>query len=290
MDNERLQNGVLCNLKAGRWDASTRLDKDKLGRSVPKEIVRAMQDLIEDRSRLKDIATIRRTAKGELMRHSIPFPVDGVWFVPKDQIPYLDKKFTELKAENDKRVDALLRDYGTLKTRMRRKYPAYYKPEKYPTRKELRKKYDFSWQFFNIAMPNGGKSSVLSAAMYKREQAKFSNMVKEMEEMTVNLVANRLLQRIDNLKKQCSGGRINTLTVDSVDDFLGKWEDLWSGYVDDTKMHSIMRQLKTQMKNVTADDLKDSEAVREKVGNKMDRLINKLKAIPDVQLKRKLDV
>ncbi len=289
MELEQLQTGVLCNLKVGRWDASTKFDKNRLGSDVPKEIVRAMQDLIDDRTRLKDIATIRRTAKGELMRHSIPHPIDGCWFVPKEQIPYLDEKFTELKAENDDRVNALLRDYSKLKDRMHRKYPKYYKPEKYPTRKELRQKFYFSWQFFDIGLPNG-KSGVLPPAMYKREQKKFSNMVKEMEEMTVNLVANRLLQRIDNLKKQCSGGRINTLTVDSVDDFLGKWDDLWSGYVDHSKMHSIMKQLKTQMKKVTADDLKDSEAFREEVGNKMDKLINRLKKIPDVQLKRKLDV
>jgi len=123
MKIEKLQEGVLCNLKIGRWNASAKLPKDKLGSEMPKEIIRAMQDLIEDRKFLKDVATIRRMAKGELSRHSLPFPIDGVWFVPKDQIDYLDHQFKQLKSENDKRVKVFIDNYNKLKASMKRKYP-----------------------------------------------------------------------------------------------------------------------------------------------------------------------
>ena len=79
MKAEQLQDGALCQLKMGRWDASVKMKKGELGGSVPQEIVRAMQDLVEDRTLLKDLATIRRSAKGLLMRNSLPFPVDGVF-------------------------------------------------------------------------------------------------------------------------------------------------------------------------------------------------------------------
>lgn len=289
MELEKLQEGSMCNLKIGRWDASAKLPKDKIAKSMPKEIIRAMQDLVEDRSLLKALATIRRMAKGELMRHSIPFPVDGVWFVPKEYITFLDERFTELKEENDDRVDTLVGRYGKLKADMKSKYPTYFRPEKYPSVEELRRKYYFNWNFFNIGLPNG-KSSVLSPKVYKREQRKFAGMIKEMEEMTVNLVANRLVRRINKLAGQCSSGKVNAGTVNSIDRFLQKWDELWSGYVDETKMKSIMRQLKAQMKKVDTESLKDSEDLREQVGTKIESLVSKIKAIPNVQLKRKLDV
>lgn len=289
MELEKLHEGSMCNLKIGRWDASAKLPKDKLGKGIPKEIIRAMQDLVDDRTLLKDLATIRRTAKGELMRHSIPFPVDGVWFVPKEHIPYLDDRFSELKEENDDRVETLIANYGKLKSRMKKKYPSFYRKDKYPSVAELRKKYYFNWNFFNIGLPNG-KASVLSPKMYRREQRKFAGMIKEMEEMTVNLVANRLVRRIKKLSSQCDSGKINAGTVNSIDRFLNKWDELWSGYVDETKMKSIMRQLRSQMKKVDTESLKDSEELREQLGGKISGMISKIKSIPNVQLKRKLDV
>ena len=290
MKAEQLQEGVLCNLKIGRWDASAKLSKDKLGKDVPKEIIRAMQDLIEDRRLLKDIATIRRMAKGHLMRNSLPFPIDGVWFVPKDRIDYIDHQFKQYKKENDARVELLINNYSKLKASMKKKYPDYYRPKKYPSVSQLRVKFYFNWQFFHIALPKSGKASVLSPKLYKREQEKFNGMIKEMEEMTVTLIANRLFHRINRLSEQCSSGKVNKGTITSIDRFLKNWNDLWSGYIDQKRLRTIMAQLKAQMKTVSADNLKDNEDYREKIGNKMDSLLSKIKNIPDVKLKRKLDI
>lgn len=290
MKLEKLQEGVLCNLKIGKWNASAKLPKDKLGKDVPREIIRAMQDLIEDKKFLKDISTIRRMAKGKLLRHSIPFPIDGIWFVPKDQIEYLDHQFKQFKEENDKRVDVFIKNYSKLKASMRAKYPDYYRPEKYPSIPSLKRKFYFNWQFFHISLPKSGKASVLSPKMYRKEQEKFQGMIKQMEEMSVSLIGQRLLKRINRLSGQCASGKISSATVNSIDKFLDKWNELWSGYVDEKRLRTIMIQLKSQMKTISADRLKDSEDLREEIGNQMDKLMSKLKDIPNISLKRKLDL
>lgn len=290
MKAEQLQEGVLCNLKIGRWDASAKLPKDKLGNDVPKEIIRAMQDLVEDRRLLKDIATIRRMAKGHLMRNSLPFPIDGVWFIPKDRIEYIDHQFKQYKEVNDERVETLIKNYSKLKASMKKKYPEYYRPKKYPSISQLRKKFYFNWQFFQIALPKGGKASVLSPELYKKEQQKFNDMIKQMEEMTVTIIAQKLFKRINLLSEQCSSGKVNAGTINSIDRFLKNWTQLWSGYVDAKRLRTIMAQLKAQMRTVSADHLKDSEDFRKTIGGKMDSLLTKLKNIPDIKLKRKLDI
>lgn len=286
---EQLQEGVLCSLKMGRWDASIRMDKSKLGKEVPKAIVRAMHDLVDDRTLLKDMATIRRMAKGLLQRNSIPFPIDGVWFVPKEKIVMLDEEFEKFKDEHAVRLGKFMDDYGKLKRDFKKKYPTYYNEEKYPSKKKLRDKFRFDWQFFQIGLPDKG-AKILSAKMYKRETEKFSGMVKQMEEMTISMVGNMLFRRIKKLSGQCETGKINAGTFNSVDRFLHRWDDLWKDHVDEKKLTLIMAQLKREMKKASVDRLKDNESFREAVNSQLETTMEKIKAIPNFTLKRKLDI
>jgi hypothetical protein len=114
MKQEVMQEGVLCQLKMGRWDASIRMSKDKFGKELPKEIVRAMQDLVEDRTLIKNLDAIRRSAKNTLKNNSLPFPVDGIFWCPKDKIPLLDDCFTKLKVERRKSLSGTCRSSSAI--------------------------------------------------------------------------------------------------------------------------------------------------------------------------------
>lgn len=290
MTPERLQkDGALCQLKMGRWGASVRIPKNKLPKDLPKEIVRASNDILEDRTLLKDLATIRRMAKGFLMRYSLPFPVDGVFWVDKKHIPEIDEKFQEYQKEYFARRDILKSRLDAEKKKFKKKYPEWYNEKYYPSKERLDKKYYFHWNFFQMNVPDKD-AGILSAAMIKKEQEKLRGMVKEMEEMTINLVGNMLHRRIDKLAGQCESGKINAATFDSIERFLQRWDEIWRDGVDEKKMRMIMVQLKKHMKTASADKLKDNEDFRESMGKKLEGLVEKLEAIPDFQLKRKLDI
>ena len=289
MTPEQLQEGALCQLKIGKWDASVRMSKDKLGKSVPKEIVRAMQDLVEDKTLLKDLTTIKRSTKNMLKNHSLPFPVDSVFWVPKNTITYLDEYFAEQKAEYMRRKEILKRKLPIMKRRFKQKYPKFYEERYYPTRPELDKKYYFEWNFFHFAVPDK-KTQVLSPAQYKREQQKFRAMVHEMEEMTVNLIGNELLNRIDTLRQQCENDEINAGTVNSIERFMEKWNNLWKGNVDNKKLHGIMKSMRVQMKRTSAEKLKNNDDFREKAAEKLEKIIGRIQNVPNLELKRKIDV
>jgi len=289
MTPDQLQEGVLCQLKMGRWDASKRLSKDKLGRSVPKDIVRAMQDLIEDRTLLKDLATVRRSAKGLLKRSSLPFPIDSVFWVKKENINTLDEKFIEFKQMNIDRVETLCDKYGAMKKSFKKKYPDYYDPKDYPTKDELRRKFYFYHNFFQISVPDKS-TQILSPAVYRRETKKLRDMVKQMEDMTVDMVGNMLFKRVEKLAGQCDSGKINGGTVASIERFLGRWDDLWRDHVDQTRLKMVMARLKKEMKGTSAERLKNNEDFRAKMGSALEGMMEKIQQIPDFELKRKLDV
>lgn len=289
MNQDQINEGCFCSLKMGRWDARAPLPADRLGKKIPTEIIRAKQDTIEDRTLLGDLLSIRRTAKGVLKRNSLPFPIDGIFWVPKDKIPYLDEQFLGFKAEYEVRVTKLCDNIKKMEEAFKHKYPKYYNPNNYPSQKILKKKFYFYWTFLHFMAPSK-KTKVLSPALYKREQEKFTNMINQMEEMTINLIGNSLLDRIDKLSSQCESGKISKGTINSIDKLLKRWTDLWENHVDENKLKSIMTSLKSQMKNISTERLKNNEDFRNRVKGKLGIMSKKIKRIPDFALKRKLDI
>lgn len=289
MNKAKLEDGVFCQLKMGRWDARTHIPTSKLGKDVPAEIIKARQDTIEDRAMLQDLSSIRRAAKGLLKRNSLPFPIDGLFWIPKDKIPYLDEKFLGFQSQYDNLIESLCGNIKKMESEFKDKYPTFYDPKNYPSKQTLRRKFYFYWNFLQFSVPNK-KIKTLSPELYKKEKEKFDKMVTQMEEMTVNLIGNSLLARVDRLASQCESGKINNGTVKSVEKLLKRWKDLWEDNIDEAKLKAVMKTLKTQMKNVSTERLKSNEDFRNKLREKLANVSKSIKVIPDFKLKRRLDV
>lgn len=290
MDQERLESGALCSLKMGRWDARAKIDVKKLGKTIPEEIVRASRDLIADREILGELGANRRECKRKLLNNSVPFPVDGVFFIPdRERIVKLDSFFTEKREKNSELVENLISNLSKLERDFKKRYPEYYDPSKYPSEARIRAKFYFWWNFFQITPPDGN-SGILSPKMYKREAEKFKRMIQEMEEMTITLASNMISKRLNKLKEQCDSEKFNAGTINSINRLLGRWQELWSGHVDDKKFRSVMNSLRVQMKKTTSDRLKDNEDFRRKTEEKIGRILEDLKVVPDYKMKRRLDI
>lgn len=286
----RLNEGVLCNFRIGFWGARAKYDTQKLGDDVPKEIVRAVKDLLTDKTLIDDIKNIQWQAKYLLKCNSLAFPIDGVFFIPKKKIVYVNERLEEMNKEHEARVNKLIASYSGLVRKFEKQYPDEYDENKYPSKKELRSKFYIDYKFFNIATPDSS-AEVLDPDEYKRTIEKFRGMVEEMEEMSITVIGNELLQKIDKLHQQCeTGENLHGKTVGAVNRFLDKWNDLWSGNVDSRQMKIIMSRLKKEMKKVEIDRLKSNEDFREEVAGKLGNIINRLESIPNVSLKRKIDI
>ena len=288
MDTNKLKEGVFCQLKMGRWDARTQISPDKIGKKIP-EIIRLRQDTIEDRTLLKNLTKIRRSAKGILKRNSIPFPIDGLFWIPKKRIGYLDESFTAIKNEYQSNVIKLCNNIKNIELEFKAKYPSFYDPKNYPSQKELKQKFYFYWNFLAFAIPDK-KVKVLSPELYQKEKEKFNQMVVKMEEIAVNAIGNSLLLRIEKLSNQCESGKINRGTIKSIDKIIKKWEDLWEGHIDQAKLKDIIKTLEKQMKRVSTERLKNNEDFRTKLGKKLNQMSDKIKVIPDFKLRRRLDI
>jgi hypothetical protein len=289
---DRLNEGVLCSIQTGFWGASAKYDKNKLGKEVPKQIVRAMQDLLDDKMLMDDIRNIQWQAKYLVKNNSLPFPIDGVFFLPKNQIGHINKRLEELMEEFDTRVSKFIRNYDGLIKKFKKRYPVQYKMQakKYPSKKSLRNRFYLRWTFFSIDAPDS-TAGILDPNDYKRTVDKFQGMVDEMEEMALNVIANDLFTRLNKLRDQCTTGeKLHGKSVSSLNRFLDKWKDLWRGNIDNKRMKVIVSRLKKEMKKVEITRLKDNQNFREEFAGKLGSIMDKIDNIPNVTLKRKLDI
>jgi hypothetical protein len=216
------------------------------------------------------------------------FPIDSVWFIPKHKIQEVSDQIDERIEKIDELTDVLASKFKSMERKFAKKYPDYYNPNKYP--RDIKKRFYASYTFFHIGLP-ASLATELDPKEYNRKIEKFRGMVNAMESDMVNLIANKLVNRLDLLASQCSGQTTpHGKTISSINRFLDKWDDLWKGHVDEAKLTRIMNMLKKQMKKVDSDRLKGSEDFRNEVGAKVDNIISRIQKIPNVELKRKIDI
>jgi hypothetical protein len=289
---DRLNECVLINFQRGFWTASAKFDKSKLGSKVPKEIIRATQDLLDDKTLIDDILTVQNKAKYFVKNNSLPFPIDSVFRIPQDKIIYVEDELTNyFMPMHQERVEILANAIDKLEKRFKKKYPNEYRPELYPTKKEIRQRFYIRYTPFYFGVPEKGLE-VFNSKAYQRQVSKIKGMLDEMEEMTVAVIGNDLLKRIDNLHSKCQddGDSLHGKSVGSITRFIDKWDDLWRGEVDDKKLTMIVGRLRREMKKVSTDRLKNNDDFRNEISGKLETIMEKLERIPNVELKRKIDL
>ncbi len=288
MNEDRIKEGVLCQLKIGRWSAITTLPKNTLGKTVPKEIIRITQDLVPDRTVLTRIGTIRREAKVFLQSLAMPFPIRGVYWVYKDEIEMVNDFFKRKELDYKKRVNTLCEQLPNMKKEFKTCYPDFYNEKYYPSNKELRRKFYFVWNFFSFNIPDKA-SGILLPEIYKKEKEKFYKMMQEMEEITINIIANSLIARVKSLSVQCKNKKIKSSSILGINRILKRWEDNWKDNIDEKQIKKIMKQVKADMKKISPEKLNGDVHFQSTIKTKMDKIVQQIKLIPNVKLKRKID-
>jgi len=289
---ERLNNHLLINFQRGFWTASAKLPKELLGQNVPQKIVRGSQDLLPDKTLVDDIRTIQNKAKYCLKNQSLPFPFDSVFRIkPEKFLEVEEELITHWLPLHDERVDVLCDNMAELKKTFKKKYPKYYRPELYPDKKDLKSRFYIRWIPFQFAIPEKGMSS-FDSKTYRTQLDRIKNTLDEMEEMTLTVIGNDLLKRLDNLHSKCTGKgeTLHGKTVGSINRFIEKWDDLWRGEVDDKKLNMIVGRLRREMSKVSIDRLKDNAAFRKEVQGKVGKMIDRLQTLPNVELRRSIDL
>lgn len=287
-DKNIYEQGILVTLKNGTWPATAVVDHELLGKNVPEDIVRASQSLLlpADKSMLKDVANIGKKAWIYISQNSMPCTIASCFFIRKSRIVDINERLLEFEAEQKKLVKIVIARYEDAKKDFKKAHPEYYKPEKYLSVEEIESSFYMKWSFRQF-LPDA-QLELISPELYKSEMQKFKEEVQEMKRLTVQAIAQTIIERVERLGKQCADDKINAKTVNNITKFVESFENEWDGFIAHKELKAIFVDVKKYVSENGSDILKDNEKIRDEVGKKMKKIVKQLENLPDVKVKRKL--
>ena len=109
------EKGCLVQLSISMWGARRKIDQGKLARmTMNHEWLHATKKLVDPES-LKPITKLAGSARLYLNTVSLPFPIHGMVFVPKDLISQVDEKLRDFQADFQSKVNDFVSRYPELR-------------------------------------------------------------------------------------------------------------------------------------------------------------------------------
>lgn len=297
--NEIYKDGCLLNLSVGIWSAKTTFNSDLVKDEFSpeeKKLISSRNKIIADDTLWKEIDGIGFYSRVQISKWSIDFPVRGLKFVRKVHVIQLNEYLKEQQKLFNEKVGVFMEklfEPDGIVDRFKREYPKLYeeaiKKKAYPDQYTIKNKFYFTWTWRKLSLPevNG---SIFTPDMMEDEIRKAKAEISEMKAMTMQIVRETLLKRLDVLQKQCVDDKINVNTVAAWNDWLVKFDDLWSDFVWREDLRKVVEYVRGTLKTASSDVLKENEKFREEVGKKLGTAVKELQNLPEIKAKRAFDL
>jgi hypothetical protein len=260
------EKGCLVQLSISQWGASRKIDEKKLAQMISSpEWVRASKKLV-DPDALKPIAKVANKARSYVAGISLPFPIHGMLFIPKDLISRADAKLQAYKGRFDQAVDAFMADYPSLRDLARMYLGDLFNDMDYPL--DVRSKFAFSWRFIVLDVPNGN-IGLLSPEVYEREKEKFVKTMEEARELAVQSLREEFACMVERITERFTSGPdgkakvFKNATVNGFYEFFETFKE--RNIFRDEQLAELVRRAQAILGNESADDIRSNGHVKERI-------------------------
>lgn len=290
-ENNIFKKGMLIHINMGGYSGRKQLDNDQL-QGLPQEIVRGVHDLFgkEFKDMLREIDRHGAESRHDVTNYAIPFPLAGVYFIASEKIEEIIQKIEKRKEERAELVRQATDNYESAIKDFQEKYPEFYAraKHKYLTKEQFAARFYMKYQFIKIQAPSENDSFV-SPEMYQREMAKFRETINEMKQEVLATIYDEMISATERLKKQCEDGKPNQRTLNNLNLFLDRVDDVYASFIDREDMKSAIKKVRAQILGVQAEQLRGSEELKKEFGNSIKKICQEMKALPNMPFKRALD-
>ena len=197
------ERGCLVQLSASVWRAARKINPEQLSETaVSHDWFTATKKLV-DPDALKPINSVVNSARSYLAGVSLPFPIQGMVFVPKEMISRVDVRLEEFKTEFNNTVEEFLGDYDRLREVASVQLAELFNATDYPL--DVRAKFGFLWRFIILEVPNG-KTGILAPEVYEREKHKFIQTMEEARQLAIQSLREDFAGMISRITERFSNG------------------------------------------------------------------------------------
>jgi hypothetical protein len=211
---------------------------------------------------------------------SLQFPEPGVRLIKLDAVEDFDRQMADYRAELDDAVANLDRHFDELKRAAAQRLGSLFNPSDYP--ETLIGLFGVSYDFPSIEPPD--YLVQLAPELYQREQervrARFEEAVRLAEQAFLEDFArlvSHLTERITGTNEDGTQKVFRDSAVDNLWDFFERFRSL--NVRSNQQLDDLVARAQQAVRNVGAQDLRDSESLRSQVATQLTRVQSSLDAM-----------
>ncbi len=201
---------------------------------------------------------------------TLPFPEPGVRLIRHEQVEAFDHQMADYKAELDDAVGTLDRQFDELKQAAARRLGSLFNPADYPA--TLVGLFGVSWDYPNIEPPD--YLIGLSPELYRQEQERVRSRFEEAVQLAEQAFLDEFAKVVAHLTERISGTNddgtpkvFRDSAIDNLCEFFERFRSL--DVRSNQQLDELVIQAQRVVRGVAAQDLRDSQSVRQEVASQL---------------------
>jgi len=264
------EKGCLVQLSASVWGATRKIQPDQItDMSVSREWLRASKKLVDPEA-LKPINKVINKARSYLTGVSLPFPIKGMEFVPKEMISRVDERLNGFKSEFNHSIETFMGSYDQLREVAMVHLGDLFNEMEYPL--DVRKKFAFIWRFIILDVPNGN-TSLLAPEVYEREKEKFVQTMEQARELAIQSLREEFAGMVERITERFSSGTNGDAKIfknGTVNNFYEYFETFKERNIfKDNELSELVERAKDILGGKSAEEIRTNDQFKERIRDGM---------------------
>jgi hypothetical protein len=260
------EKGCLVQLSASVWGATRKIHPHQItDLPVSGEWLRASKKLVDPEA-LKPINKIINKARSYLTATSLPFPIKGMEFVPKEMISRVDERLNGFKTEFNHSVETFMESYDRLREVAMVHLGELFNETEYPL--DVRKKFAFIWRFVILDVPNGN-AALLAPEVYEREKEKFVQTMEQARELAVQSLREEfagMVERITDRFSHGPNGDVKVFKNGTVNHFYEYFETFKERNIfKDDALSELVERAKVILGGKSAEEIRSNDRFKDRI-------------------------
>jgi len=264
------EKGCLVQLSASVWGATRKIKPEQFtDLSVSSEWLRASKKLV-DPGALKPISKVINKARSYLSGVSLPFPIKGMEFVPKEMITRVDERLNEFKENFSHEVEIFMGNYDRLREVAMVHLGELFNEMEYPV--DIRSKFALIWRFIILDVPNGN-TAILAPEVYEREKEKFVHTMEQARELAIRSLREEFAGMVERISERFSNGSNGDSKIfknGTVNNFYEYFETFKERNIfKDDQLAELVEQAKAILGGQSAEEIRSNGLFKERIRDGM---------------------
>lgn len=264
------EKGCLVQLSASVWGASRKINPGKITDVISSHQWLTASKKLVDPDSLKPIKKIVNASRIYLGSVSLPFPIQGMAFVPKEMISVVDEKLKYFKKDFNQSVESFIKRYDELRSMAIEHLGELFSEMDYPL--NIHNKFSFIWRFVVLDVPNNN-TRILAPEVYEREKEKFIHTMEEARVLAIESLRvefSDLIKRMTERFTTGQDGKPKVFKNSTVHNFYEFFETFKQRNIfRDKELNQLVDQAQKILGGKTADLIRSNSNLKEQIRSEM---------------------